>query len=389
LVAAVALLLMPVGASAASPVLEFVVPGKSLPVSFTTSGGAVNAEMANFGTLVHCTASHGDGEITGTRSAVSSYVFTGCETQNGSHAGAKCQSNGASSGEITTGPIDAELVFISQARHEVGMLLNPGGGTYIVFECGGESAEGRGPFLSPIAPINKEATSFTATLSASAFTQTPVEYENTNGEKLKAIPEGKRGSNEWVTTGVQTTITVLPSASGEVRAITAEEVEGKRQEAIATVAAEKHHEEENAAANKRELEEATKRLEQAALATLRIAIERILAPNGKATGIGALLRHGGLTLSFSSSEPGTLVIQWWQVPAGAHLAKKVRPRPTLVAEGRATFAAAGTRKVKISLTRGGRRLLARASKVRLTSRVRFTATAHPTISEIGALNLRR
>jgi hypothetical protein len=389
-IAAVALLLTPVGASAASPVLEFVVPGKSLPVSFTTSGGAVNAEMANFGTLVHCTASHGDGEITGTRSAVSSYVFTGCETQSGSLAGAKCQSNGASSGEITTGSIDAELVYISQARHEVGMLLNPGGGTYIVFECGGESAEGRGPFLSPIAPINKEATSFTATLSSSAFTQTPDEYENGNGEKLKAIPEGQRGSNGWVTTGVQTTITVLSSASGEVKAITAEEVEeGKRQEAIATAAAEKRHEEENAAANKRELEEATKRLEQAALATLRTAIERILAPNGKATGIGALLRHDGLTLSFSSSEPGTLVIQWWQVPSGAHLAKKVRPRPTLVAEGRATFAAAGTRKVKISLTRGGRRLLARASKLRLTSRVRFTATAHPTISEIGALKLRR
>lgn len=125
------------------------------------------------------------------------------------------------------------------------------------------------------------------------------------------------------------------------------------------------------------------------MATLRTAIERILAPNGKAAGIGALLRHDGLTLSFSSSEPGTLVIQWWQVPSGAHLAKKVRPRPTLVAEGRATFAAAGTRKVKISLTRGGRRLLARASKLRLTSRVRFTATAHPTISEIGALKLRR
>lgn len=65
-------------------VLEFVVPGKSLPISFTTSGGAVNAELANFETLVHCAASHGEGEITGTRTAVSSYVFTGAKRRTAS-----------------------------------------------------------------------------------------------------------------------------------------------------------------------------------------------------------------------------------------------------------------------------------------------------------------
>ena len=66
-----ALLLVPAGANAASPVLEFVVPGDSLPVSFTTESGAVNAEMAGFKSLVHCTASHGEGELTGPRTTVS------------------------------------------------------------------------------------------------------------------------------------------------------------------------------------------------------------------------------------------------------------------------------------------------------------------------------
>ena len=94
-------------------------------------------------------------------------------------------------------------------------------------------------------------------------------------------------------------------------------------------------------------------------------------------------------MAFSSAEPGTLVIQWWRVPTGARLAKKAKPRPTLVAEGRAAFPTAGTRKVKISLTGAGRRLLARASRLELTTRVSFSPTGNPTASETGVLNLRR
>ena len=222
LIAAAALLAVPAGASAASPVLEFVVPGHSLPIKFTTESGPLTAEMAGFTSLVHCTASTGEGEITGPRSTISEYRFTGCVTEGGSNT--ECQSAGAGKEEIRTGPIEADLVYINQAKHEVAMLLDPGGGTYIAFDCGAKSAEGRGPFLAPVSPINTEANVFTATLSQSESMQTPDEYEGAGGEKLTAIPMGEHDGGALVTTGVEATFTVHPSAPGYIRAISAVEV---------------------------------------------------------------------------------------------------------------------------------------------------------------------
>jgi hypothetical protein len=395
-------LLMPGSASAASPVLEFVSPSSGLPVSFTSEGGPVVAELAGFETVVHCAGSAGQGKITGPRSAVSEYQFTGCVAQLGSST--KCKSAGANAEEIRTGPIAAELVYINQAKREVGILMNPGGGVYMSFECGGEPTEAKGPFLARVTPVNEETLSFTATLSESNAIQTPDEYESAGGLALKAIPEGKRGSNEWVTTGVATAITVHPSASIAIRAISAEEVEAKqrdaearqREEAAAAAAkrqqeesaARKHHEEEVAAADRRRAEEAAaKQREEAAMAALTPAIRGVLSASGKAVKIGALLEHGGLTLLFSSSEPGALIIQWWRVPPGAHLAKHGARKPELVAQGKAVFTGPGVGKVKISLTRNGRRLLTHASKLKLTTRGRFTPTAHPAVSVTGALTL--
>lgn len=393
-----AALLVPAGASAASPVLEFVPHGGSLPVSFTTEGGPVIAELAGFSKVVHCTGSAGEGEITGPRMAVAKYEFTGCVAQTGE---ADCESEGANPKEIRTGPIAAELVYLDQAKREVGILLNPGGGIYMTFECGAELTEARGPFLSSVTPIDEAASSFTATLTESNAVQTPDEYESATGERLKATPQGNRENMGWVTTGVATAITVDPSTPIEIRAITAAEVEAKQREAEARqrdeeakaaaaaakkqqeeAAARKRHEEEVAAANK-------KRGEEEALAALKSALRSALTASGKAPKVGALLKHGGLTLAFSSSEPGTLVIQWWQVPPGAHLAKKGKLKPVLVAQGEAIFARPGVGKVKIGLTRAGRRLLAGASRLKLTSQARFTPTGQPAIGASSALTLKR
>jgi len=398
-----AALLIPAGASAASPVLEFVPHGGSLPVSFTTEGGPVIAELAGFSKVVHCTGSAGDGEITGPRTAVAKYEFTGCVAQTGSMVDAKCKSEGAPNPEeIRTGLIAAELVYLDQAKREVGILLNPGGGIYMTFECGGESTEARGPFLSSVTPVNEAASSFTATLTESNALQTPDEYENATGEKLKATPEGNREGMGWVTTGVASAITVHPSVPIEISAITTAEVEAKQREAearqrdeeakaaAAAAAAAKKQQEESAARQHREEEVAAankKRGEEEALAVLKSALRGALA--AKAPKLGALLKHGGFTLAFSSSEPGTLVIQWWQVPTGAHLAKKGKLKLVLVAQGEARFAGAGVGKVKIGLTRPGRRLLAHANRLKLTSQARFTPTGQPVISANDALTLSR
>lgn len=261
LIAALALAGAPTQAKAASPVLEFVASGTAFPIDFTATGGPVTAELAGFDSVVHCSNSVGDGVITGPRSTVSNYFFTGCKAQGGTHNDQECKSEGADPEEIKAEAIEADLVYIDQAKHQVGMLLNPDGGVYMNFECGGESVEASGPFLSPVGPINKVATSFTATLSQSDGVQTPDEYENAIGEKRKAIPMGKRGSNPLATTGVELSFTIHTDVSLQIKAITAAEIEAKQREdeAAAAAAAKKRQDEEaaaEAAAKKRHEEEA-------------------------------------------------------------------------------------------------------------------------------------
>jgi hypothetical protein len=307
---AAAALLLPASAGAAERVLEYVIPSRHFPVAFTTEGGALGAQMAGFERLVHCAASHGEGEITGPRSTVSRYTFTGCATEHG--AVAKCKSQGANEEEIRTGPIEATLVYIDQARREVGELLNPDGGIYIAFECGGETAEGRGPFLAPVAPVNTEAATFTATLTQAGSLQSPDEYENELGEKRIAIPEGRRGSHEWVSTGVESTFTVHSTAPGLIKSVTSEEIEAKRheeesarqqqlrreEEAITSAANQRHHEEEaaTAAASQRHQEEAAaatagrKRHEEEAAAAARKRQEEEAKPKATPTRAQLLAR---------------------------------------------------------------------------------------------------
>jgi hypothetical protein len=52
-------------------------------------------------------------------------------------------------------------------------------------------------------------------------------------------------------------------------------------------------------------------------------------------------------------EAGTVVVNWYQLPAGAKLATKSKPKPVLVASGRLTFSAAGTNTIKLKLTAQG------------------------------------
>lgn len=261
-IAILALMAAPAYASAASPVLEFASPGSSFPIPFKADGGAVTARLAEFEPIVECSGSEGEGEITGPRSALSNYVFTGCEAHGGAENGHECKSEGANADEIKTGTIAAELVYVDQAKHEVAMLLNPDEGVYMNFECGGESVKATGSFLSPVDPINELATSFSAILRRSGASQIPSEYENANGEKRQAIPMGQKGTDPPDKTGVELSFTITPSVPLEIKAVNAAEVEAKQHEEEAAAAAAKKHEEEEAAAKKRQDEEAATKKHQ-------------------------------------------------------------------------------------------------------------------------------
>ena len=98
-----------------------------------------------------------------------------------------------------------------------------------------------------------------------------------------------------------------------------------------------------------------------------------LAPGGKDAAINTVLKTGGAVLSLTALEPGAVTIDWYEVPAGAHLSSQSgHAKPLLVASGSESFATAGTYSVNVRLTRAGRRLLAHAKVVSLTARCVFS-----------------
>jgi hypothetical protein len=107
----------------------------------------------------------------------------------------------------------------------------------------------------------------------------------------------------------------------------------------------------------------------ASASQLRADLAR-LTPSGKSAKIAALLKHGGLSLSFTAPEAGSLSVQWYTLSSGAQAARKAKP--VLVASGRVTFSVPGRGKIKLTLTAAGKRLLKRAGRLRLTAKETFT-----------------
>ena len=260
LVAALVLAAVPASADAPSPVLEFVPSSGSFPISFVAEGGSVNARLGEFDRILECSGSEGDGEITGPQTTLSSYAFTGCVARplGGGGGDLKCNSPGADEEEIISETLEADLVYLHQANHEAAMLLNPGGGIYMEFECEGTAIKASGPFLSPVGPINQLADSFTATLSRNGNSQIPSEYEDSNGVVQEAIPMAEVDSEPLDTSGVELGFTVHPSVPLEIKALSVADIEAKQRGEEAA----KKRQEEEAAAKKRQEEEAAARKHQ-------------------------------------------------------------------------------------------------------------------------------
>jgi hypothetical protein len=116
-------------------------------------------------------------------------------------------------------------------------------------------------------------------------------------------------------------------------------------------------------------------------AQLKALLARQLAP-GVGVSITALLKHGGLTLPFNAPEAGAVKIRWFEVPAGAQLARKSKAKAVLVASGQVSFAAAGPGTVKIRLTAEGKKLLKRGKRIRLEAKGRFVGNGGVPISAV-------
>ncbi len=89
--------------------------------------------------------------------------------------------------------------------------------------------------------------------------------------------------------------------------------------------------------------------------------------------ITTLRKTGGFAVTFKALEAGKAVIDWYQVPRGAKLAK-AKPEPVLDASGQRTFSAAGTAKISVKLTDAGKNLLKKSKTLKLTAKAVFTPT---------------
>jgi subtilase family serine protease len=124
-------------------------------------------------------------------------------------------------------------------------------------------------------------------------------------------------------------------------------------------------------------------------ARLMAQLAAVLAASGKAAKIAALLKAGGFAVSFKALEAGTVAIDWYELPAGAKLARKAKPKPVLVAAGRLAFSAAGTAKLKLKLTAIGKALLKQSKQPKLTAKATFTPMGKAPISVTRSFLLRR
>ncbi len=130
-------------------------------------------------------------------------------------------------------------------------------------------------------------------------------------------------------------------------------------------------------------------LTPAQITALTKLIEGEITPSGKNVTITALLKSGVVSISFTVLQAGTAVIDWYEIPSGAHLAKKTKPKPVLVASGQQSFSTAGTATIKIKLTATGKRRLKHAKRLKLTAEGTFTPTGETPVSATKALVLER
>lgn len=118
-------------------------------------------------------------------------------------------------------------------------------------------------------------------------------------------------------------------------------------------------------------------------AQVKALLLKEITPAGKAAKIAALLKAGGVTISFRALSAGTAAVDWYYVPAGAHIAK-AKPKAVRVGSGSLAFNAAGTGRLKIKLTAAGRKLLkkeqiAHAKLLRITAQGTFKPTGGASI----------
>jgi hypothetical protein len=122
-------------------------------------------------------------------------------------------------------------------------------------------------------------------------------------------------------------------------------------------------------------------------AQIRALLLRHVVPVGKQAKIATVLRHDGYSFFFPAPSAGHLSISWLRMPTGADLSSN--PKTVLIAAATKRFANARRVKIKINLTRRGKRLVEAAHTLKLTAKATFTPRGSPGITALATLTLGR
>lgn len=194
--------------------------GQPLTKKAYTSTGLASTIETVAGYKLTCLAGSGQGEASGISTGTAKIALTGCEGFGG-----KCQTAGAAEGEIALSA-KYTLAFVNGAKAEVGLLLEL---TEATIECG-KNCEGkalerlklRGTGIGPITPVDREVEppkKFKVAFAQSRGVQSPTEYEDERGNKVKAVLEMEgSGTNvfSFEQTGVSNTEELLFEEAAEI-----------------------------------------------------------------------------------------------------------------------------------------------------------------------------
>ncbi len=179
-------------------------PGAGTGAKFTSSSAAATLETVGRA-KVKCTASHGEGEYTGAKSATLGVTFTGCKAETTKQP---CSSSGAASGEIAAGGLAATLGFIADNETTITLGWDLAGSPSVISaECGAakEALTVTGSAIAPIGTIDKPVASYTLKYAANGGKQLPEAFEEEAKDTLSASLAGGAAEQAGLTASYKVT----------------------------------------------------------------------------------------------------------------------------------------------------------------------------------------
>ncbi len=180
-------------ASASAALPEFVPSEGGFPIAFNGSSATAPSavEIATGAPFGYCTGYGVTGEITGAKSATLTLEVKSCHQSERYY-----HTEGAKEGTLVL-PCTANVVYIKKATKQVGLLVKLPAPYVTVLTESGIHLGVRGSILVPVTPVNTRTSTLKIAVHASKNKPEVNEYENEQGEIVKAHLESEPFGGGW------------------------------------------------------------------------------------------------------------------------------------------------------------------------------------------------